>query len=532
MGRSLFDQETQIRHSGTYADDRAPTQANYETNATDLEYDLNSVRSMLHELRDVRSSNWYDALAAPATFPGEGAAARGVQDVNADLYDIERKRLLKRRAVVGADVGPIAVNARHSVLDAAGELPGNTTAAVGAVTTRGTVVASIAGAFDAPSLVEVAGPSTVQPKNLCVVVDSATGDAILDGSGRTVFGLLQSEVAADGHTINLVDQRVQISYVVRNNPMDDLELVAAGIMDGKTIDYSPVERYAFEDMPESAWLGEDWVDAGASAADRQQGYDNQGITPVDLTTNATLDLEGAGLIWAIRDDLEADLFRIIEGSAGGTSEIEFGGDVDLFDNNAVTNDFAGDLTVDSGGTAIEIGVTAGQINTTGANDLEVQAGGELYLDDGNRAGSTWATDGIKLSETTQEWSDFETYFGEVSLLDAIMQAYTSQVRGKQHANVTANIAANVLITGAGGGANLSAQMPSYKGLNFEDDVEVFINGQLQRPGPDAAANNDVYPSAVAGEQATGDFYCEYDLKFRGGAAPDVVQMIVYGTPTP
>jgi hypothetical protein len=64
------------------------------------------------------------------------------------------------------------------------------------------------------------------------------------------------------------------------------------------------------------------------------------------------------------------------------------------------------------------------------------------------------------------------------------------------------------------------------------DVEVFINGQLQRPGADAAANNDVYPSAVAAEQATGDFYCEYNLKFRGGTNPDVVQMIVYGTPTP
>lgn len=532
MGRSRFDQDTQVWRSGTYDDTIAPTEANYETNPVTLENDLNNIRSYLSELRDVQAGNWWDALAAPSTFPGEGAAARGIQDVNDDLYEIERKRLLRRRAVVGANVGPIAVNAQHSVIDAAGELPGNTTAAVGAVSTRGTVVASIAGAFNAASLVEVAGPSGVQPKNLCVIVDSATGDAILDGSGRTVFGLFQSEIAADGHTINLVDQRVQISYVVRNATLDDLELVAAGTMDGLTIDYAPVERYAFDDIPEHAWLGEDWVDAGASASTRQQGYNNQGITPVDLTTNATLDLEGAGLVWSIRDDTEAPLFAITEGSGAGTSEIDFGAAVDVFDNNAVTNDFAGDLTVDSGGTAIEIGVTAGQINTTGADDLEVQAGGELYLDDGNRAGSTWATDGIKLSEDTAEWDAFETYFGEVSLFNAIMQAYTKQVRGKQHANVTGDIAANTLITGAGGGANITAQMPSYKGLSFISDVEVFINGQLQRPGADAAANNDVYPSAVAGEQATGDFYCEYNLKFRGGTDPDVVQMIVYGTPTP
>lgn len=534
MTRTFVRQDSQVRKSDLYDDTIAPTEAAFETNPVYLETDLNNIRSYLHELRDVRTSNWWAALVAPSTFPGEGAAARGVQDVNEDLYDLQRKRVLRRRAVIGANIGPIATNAQHVVLDAAGELPGNTTAAVGAVTTRGTVVAQ-ATTFDTAGLDEVAGASAISPKNLVLIVDTASGDPILDSNGREVYGLLQTENGTDGHTITTTTpDRAQISFVVRNATYDDLVLAAAGTMDGKTIDYSPAERYAFEDVPEASWLGDDFVDVGAGSGTytRQAAYDNQGTTPVDLTTNATLDLEGAGLVWAIRDDAEATLFSITEGSAGGTSTVALGADVDVFDNNAVSNLFAGPLTVDDDGTDIQIGVVAGQINTTGADDLEIQAAGELYLDDGNRTGSTWATDGIKLSENSTEWDNFETAFGEVSLMNAILQAYTTQTRAKVATNVTADIAANNLITGAGGTPNLAAQMPSYKGLSFIDDVEIFINGVLQRPGADAAANNDVYPSAVAGEQATGDFYCEYGLKYRGGIEPDVIQMIVWGQPTP
>ena len=532
MARTFIRQDVQVRRSDVYDDTVAPTEANYETNPVSLENDLSNIRSMLHELRDTQDSNWWAALTAPSAFPGEGAAARGVQDVNDDLYDIERKRILRRRPVVGANVGAIATNAQHVILDATGELPGNTTAAVGAVTTRGTIVASIAGAFDAPSLVEVSGADALHPKNLCILVDSASGDAIVDSGGHEVYGLLQSEIVTDGHTINITNQRVQISFVVRNATSDDLELAAAGTMDALVIDYAPVERYAFDDIGEQSWLSDDFVDVAAgTTVTRQTAYDNQSTTPVDVTTNSILDLEGAGLTWSIRDDLEAALLTITEGSAGGTSAVTLGSDVDTFDNNAVSNLFAGPLTVDDDGTDIEIGVSAGQINTTSTNDFELQAGGELWLDDGNRSGSTWSIDGIKLSETQAEWSSFDTEFGEVSLFAAIIAAKNVSNRAKENANVNTNISANVLITGAAGSPNLTAQMPSYKGLNFLTEVDIFINGQLQRPGADAAANNDVYPSTVDAEKAQGAFYCEYALAYRGGNA-DVVQMICYGEPTP
>lgn len=538
MTRTAVRQEEQVQPSETYDDTIAPSLANFETNTSHAEDDFNSVRSQLYNLLKVQTGgNWYDDIATPSTFVTEGPSQRGVDGLGQDLWDVQRKRILRRRAVVGADIGPIAVNAQHVILTAAGELPGNTTAAIGAVLTRGTVAAYDAG-FPGASLTEVAGGDTITPKNLCLIIDSATGDPITDGSGKEVYGLFQTESSTDGSTITITTpNRAQISFVVRNATNDDLILAAAGVMDGKTIDYKPTERYAFEDIPEHAWLGDDFTDQGAASQNRQGVYDNQGVVAVDLITNALLDLEGAGLAWRIRDDLEANLFSVIEGSAGGTSEVEFGTDVDTFDNDAQTNDFANELKVDTGGTEIDIGVTAGTIETTGSDDLMIKAAGELLLDDGNQTGSTWAQDGVKLSETTAEWDAYEAEFGgEVSLLNAIVQAAGSgTTRCKAVAQViTGNINANTLIEGTNGPGtpNISGDLCDYRALTFVDDVDVFINGLLQRNGADASANHDVYPSAVTAERQYGCFYAEYQLKFRGGTRPDVITMLVWGDPVP
>jgi len=537
MTRTAIRQDPQLQSSETYDDSIAPSLANYVTNVTDGEDDFNSLRSLCHTIVKRRTGNWYDDLTTPTTFTGEGETQRGVDDLNIDLHELERKRILNRRPVVGASVGPVATDAQHIILDAAGELPGNTTAAVGAVTSLGTVVA-YASTFDSAQLTEVSGGNALQPKNLCKITDAASGDPILTSTGREVYGLLQSESNTDKHTITTTTTtRVQISFVVRNSTNDDLELAATGEMDAKTFDYAPVERYAWDPLPEEAFLGDDFVDVGAANVSRQSGYDNQGTTAVDLTTNATLDLEGAGLAWRIRDDAEANLFSVIEGSAGSTSEVEFGAAVDVFDNDAVDNNFAGQLKVATGGTEIDIGVTAGHVETTGANDLHIQAANELYFDDTNQTGSTWAqTDGIKLSEDTTEWDNFEDEFGgEVSLLNAIVQAAQSGVtRCKAVAQVsTADITENTLIEGPNGPGtqNISADLCDYRNLTFTSDVDLYINGVLQRNGADAAANQDVYPSAVTAERQYGCFYCEYELNYHA-TKPDVITMIAWGDPVP
>lgn len=524
MTRTFVRQDIQIRNSSTYDDTVAPSLAAFETNPAHIETDLNNIRSMLSHLKDAQAGNWYDTLLTPATFTGEGESQRGVDGLNTDLHELERKRILRKRLNL-TDVTVEAAQNWTVLDDAAGELPGNTTIAVGAVTTLGTVASDNSAAFDQHSLLEVAGSSAIAPKSLVEIVDASTRDPLLS-AGRTIYGLLQSENASDGFTATTVStNRLQISFVRLNATGDDLEAVPVADIENAVINYCYVERVALDDLTEEDFLRGAATDTpAAGTVTRQVGYDNQGATPVDLTTNATLDLEGAGLTWAIRDDLEANLLSIVEGSAGGTSQVNIHADVDEFDVDAAVNDFSAGATVNSGGTRpIAVGVTDGVIEST-AGDLRVNATTELFLDDGNQSGSTWAqTDGIKLSEDTTEWDTFETNFGEVSLLNALNQAYANDVRTKVEAVVTAGVSADSDVNLATY-ANVDTQLPAYDQVTFVDDVDVFVNGVLQRNGADAAANDDVYPGT---SPAVGDLRFEYALQASPGN-PDVITVIVNG----
>jgi hypothetical protein len=91
MARTFLRQAEQIRKSDLFVDNVAPAAA-MESAAVTLEDDLNNLRSIASLLRDVQTGNWYDDLAAPVTF--EGGIKRGVQNLNQELHDLERKRVL------------------------------------------------------------------------------------------------------------------------------------------------------------------------------------------------------------------------------------------------------------------------------------------------------------------------------------------------------------------------------------------------------------------------------------------------------
>lgn len=535
MGGSYMEQDTQVSAGFSYDDSVAPSEANFETNPVSLQDDMDNLRSLaLYYKNRQASGNWWDALKTPTAFTGEGEGPRAIDDLNDDLWALERKRVLVS-AVSIADV--TVPSSQNWVVLGAGELPPNTTAAVGAVTTRGTVVATHGGTFDTHDLAEVTGSSAINPKNMVEVVDGTSRDPIQDSSGRRIWGLLQGESGlADGDTIlSTTPDRVQVSFVVINATGDDLIACAVADIQNEVVNLAFNERKALFDLTEQDFLRGAIVDTpGAATVTRQVAYNNQGATPVDVTTNSVLDLEGAGLYWEIRDDLEATLFRVTEGSAGGTSTVAIEDDVDAFDVDAADVDFDAGISVNTGGTRpIDVGVSDGIIEST-AGDLELQATAELWFDDGNKPVGWSLAGGIKLTESDTEWTDFESEFGEVSLFNAILQAKQNANRASQWANVLgSNIPANTLITGAGGSPNISAQMPSYKGLSFITDVKVWHNGQLQRPGADAAANHDVYPSAVTTEQAQGAYYSEKILLTGVGSRPAAnLYMEVWGEPTP
>jgi hypothetical protein len=576
MGRTWIRQDVQIAGTITttagFTDNTAPSLANYQTNAATITDDLNNLRSQAHNLLKNMAGNWYDDLNTPSTF--ENGAQRGVNDINQDLHDYERKRVLREVSLL-TDVGvsayvaatgtlslnsnPIAnetvttgtktytftsplgaadgdvllgatasdsldnlisaienapggagsgtlwaaattangfvsaaagagdtmdvtalvpgtagnlIASTETFSDASsvwtngatltggdgdveilliGELPTQTTAAIGAVTTLGTVAAYDATFGTATATAVVAAGTAVAPANMVEIVDGSTRDPILDGDGKRIWGLFQTESNTDGSTMTgTTPTRAQISFVVLNDTGDGLEVVDATYIGGKTINYTYVERKALEDLNEYDFLRGAALDIGSGSATltRQAAYTNQGTTPVDLVTNAILDLEGSGLSWLIRDDAQANLFGIVEGSSGGTSQVNIYSDVDEFDVDAAVNDFAAGVTVRSGGTRpITIGVTGDGMIATTAGDMEIQAASELWFDDGNRPAGWSLTTGILLSDTAQEWTDFEANFGEVSLMDAINQAYEDQVRSKVQAVMTANVAADTDVNG-------------------------------------------------------------------------------------
>jgi hypothetical protein len=515
-GVTLLRQDDDIRPSGVYLDNVAPTEADYETNTTDLEDDLTNVRSMLHTLLKKRTGNWFDDLATPSTF--EGGAQRAVDDVNQDLHDLERKRVL--RCIWNLHSISIALAGDTFVILAAGQLPSNTTAAVGAVTTQGTVVAFSA-IFAAAALDEVGGSTAISPKNLVEIVDVASRDPITDADDR-IYGLLQTETAADGHTItDTTTTRAQISFVKINGAGTDLIAISSGAMDGKSFDYCSVERVALEDLNEQDFLGGANVDVPAGATvTRQAGYDNQGTTPVDVTTASTLDLEGPGLTWTIRDDLQAVLFEVFEGSVGGTSEVRLGAAVDVFNNDAVDNDFLNGATIGTTGTGIQIAETAGVIER--ADDLTMRAsGGDLILDDAFRPSSGWSLPGIHLADSIAEWNDFETEFGEVSLLAAIKSASDSAPSRLYHVQ-SANVSADADIGGPGTAANnLDVDFPDAWVTLGILNTWLYLNGRLMQPGADAAANNDYYPGTTFG---AGDVEIKFE---RNTKAADVYVSLVF-----
>lgn len=533
MARQFIRPVSQIKTIDTF-DDQVAAGSALETTSWNMEQMLGGVISQLNRFlhTSVAGNDWFADLTAPTTF--ENGAQRGIDDVNQDLHDLERKRVL----VSVANLVDVTVTAAQNweVL-ALGELPANTTAAIGAVTTLGTVAAYNA-SFDAHSLAEVAGTTAISPKNLCEIVDASTRDPILS-DGRVVYALFQTESSTDGSTMTgTTPDRAQLSFVRINSAGDDLEACPVADIAGKTINYTSVERKGLADLNEQDFLRGAIVDVpSGTAVTRQVAYDNQGTTPVNVTTHSYLDLEGAGLVWQIRDDTEAVLLGITEGSAGGTSTIAFGSDVDVFDNNAASNDFLQGAAFDTGGTTINIGVTGGQIDSAGAlvvasaaaGDLTLSASDELILVDGFYAGSTYDTP-FTLSDSSAEWDAFEAAFGEVSLLNAIVQAGKSDNRRRAVATVTTNVPGGTLIEGASGpgSANISADLLDYRYVtSFDDDVEVFINGVLQYNG----SGNDVYGSAVAAEQQYGCFYATYLLKASPGNQ-DVIQMFITGHESP
>jgi hypothetical protein len=409
------------------------------------------------------------------------------------------------------------------VLDASSSETPTETAGIG--TGLGAVVAVLAGDVGSWDDESLAGSSSVNPKNMVWIRDHATHEG-LTSDDKQVYGLIQAESGTvQGDTFNDTDKQVQISFF-RINDADQIEHCPGVDIGGKTIEYVYSKRVTLDTLPEDAYFPMVHFTDGAASVSvtLNNAIDNQGTTPATQGTDIDVDMTTGSVEWFWRDAALADLFGIKEGSSGGTSEVQVAGAVDVFNVDAILNDFANGLKIDTGTTEIDVGITAGHVETTGSDDLHLQAGGEMYLDDGNQTGSSWAqTDGIKLSDTQAEWSTFETEFGEVSLLNAIAQAKNTGglVRTRVQAVVQSNVAADNDVGGPATANNLDVNLTDMAGVTWLTDVDVYVNGKLLRNGADAAANEDVYPGSTTAQ-------LKFEFALVGAAGnPDVITQIVW-----
>jgi hypothetical protein len=102
--------------------------------------DLNNLRSQVNRVIDATmGGNWYDDA------PTVNTKKRGLLQLNTDLDDIEEHRFLFRTQIL-TDV-TVTASQNWEVLSVSGSEAPTQTAAVGAVTTEGAVVAAHTGSF-------------------------------------------------------------------------------------------------------------------------------------------------------------------------------------------------------------------------------------------------------------------------------------------------------------------------------------------------------------------------------------------------
>lgn len=334
-------------------------------------------------------------------------------------------------------------------------------------------------------------------------------DDLLSGEKR-VLGLIQAEAGViDGDAFNDADRRVQIAFVRENAAGDALEAVPAADIGGKVINYAYVRRINLDALPEQSFVVGAFVDAGASVNVTLDAAVDAQSDPVTQDQNIAWRIaDSVALKWQTADGLR-DLLAILPAAAGDRVTL----DLDMLEVDLVNPvDFSRGILADSAGTPIQIGVSPGLIESAAA----------LALADGNKAGSTFAG-ALNLAAAAADWNDFESAFGEVSLLRAIVRAKSDAKHDKAVAAVSAvNIPPDTNVTGTGATPNLDGALLDYAGKDFVSEVNIYLNGTLLRNGADALADHDVYPGD---SPASGDLKFEFTL--RGGSKPDVITMEVF-----
>jgi hypothetical protein len=269
----------------------------------------------------------------------------------------------------------------------------------------GLVTAPHGGTFGTThSLAELVGDTAINPRNMLQVVDGATGDPILSG-GKTIWGLLQNEaVATDGALFtDVTPERAQVSFVIVNATNDNLIACPVGDIQNKVVNLSFVDRKTLSTRTAQDWMRRGTfvdVPTGGASVTLDNAIDNQGATPATQATDISIRINDSSSWHFQTSDGARSLLSVKPAAAGDEVELN----VDTLDVNvgaAGVVDVDNGITVDSGGQALNLGVTAGRIDSTSlklaatAGLAEVEGVG-VTLDGTAGAGGAITMDGTVL----------------------------------------------------------------------------------------------------------------------------------------
>ena len=515
MARTFIDQPTQVFNADGY-NDALTLGISLQTSSDSLESDLNALRTQVRQLIWAsQTGSWYDQVQGVANL----SVARGVNQLNSSLTTVENQKFLfdvQCLAMVSVPTGSNFVS-----LSVSGSTAPTGLAAVGLGASTGSFTGSVVATLPglpgvANSLNQVSGSSPILPRNLCVIRDYYTHETILDSANNNyeIYGLLQIESGAIDSTpfADTTPGRTQISFVVES-PTGYLKASSAAI-GGRVVNYQYRKRVTYLTLPEDAYASTVFVDvlpnfssSGAQLSDitLQRAIANQFAT-VTQGNNIAIQI-APGYSWSFLSG-STQIWNLYSSPTGQNSLQE---NVAIWGlSSSLPASFQQGISVATGSTTINIGVTPGVINTLSGSQLNVIAGGQLGLSDGFASSSTFSGT-LLLASSSAQWSTFATDFGSnttiLGALNFLSQSLSGSVmRTRATAGVTTRTPAYTNITYP---TNLDAQLLSYVGRDFVKNVNVYLNGVLLLPGPNASSPNDVYPGTNI---ATGDLVFPYALR--------------------
>jgi hypothetical protein len=246
------------------------TMSNAESSATNIEDDLNYIRTQLKDING--TTNWYDTPPTTVTA----------------LYNKTFSRWLQHQTAV-----TVGSDENFVLLTGTGKPLGNM-----AITnsSMGVIVSQLSGAIGEHDLTKRSDLG-----NVIEIREAGTND-ILYTSGATpqqIYGLLQvGSDATDGNAFGDTssDDQAQISFVYINPDTEAYTAVPVADIEDKSIEYAYHERRRLIDMPENSFDPSiTFVESVAlSTVDLQDAYNNSSTGTITLSTakNLSVDMNG------------------------------------------------------------------------------------------------------------------------------------------------------------------------------------------------------------------------------------------------